>query len=205
MKSFYKKTLILFLLLVGTFINSKKAYASEFNVSGFPEKDIENLKGNDKLIVADSKIVTALKATIPVGDNTTLFCTSDTPDNIVELMTLNAANYEVVPYSYTKIINTTTAWGNKLVKFLTIEVSGEVYVYRDGKVHLYSMWTKATPHQSGWNVSYDFNGLCNTDGSVSIGYSYVYCTKLDVEYKFACSVSIYKMDTKPTVTIEQVY
>lgn len=156
MKSFYKKTLILFLLLVGTFINSKKAYASEFNVSGFLEKNIENLKGNDKLIVADSKIVTALKSKIPLDDNTTLFCTSDTPDNIVKLMTLNAADYEVVPYSYTKIINTTTLWGNKLVKFLTIKVSGEVYIYNDGKVHLYSMWTGATPHQSGWNVSYDF-------------------------------------------------
>ncbi len=45
------------------------------------------------------------------------------------------------------------------------------------------MRTKAIPHQFGWDVSYDFKGLCNTDGSVSI----------------------YKMDTKPTVTIEQIY
>ncbi len=130
MKSFYKKTVIAFslLLLAGTFVNTEKAYASEFNASGFPEKNIENLKGNDTLIVADCKIVTALKSKIPLDNHTTLFCTSDTPDNIVELMTLSASDYEVVPYSYTKIINTTTVWGNKLVKFLTIEVSGEVYI-----------------------------------------------------------------------------
>ncbi len=35
MKSFYKKTVIAFslLLLAGTFVNTEKAYASEFNAS----------------------------------------------------------------------------------------------------------------------------------------------------------------------------
>lgn len=67
-------------------------------------------------------------------------------------MTLNSDDYEVVPYFYTSYVRTTNILG-KIVMFATINVSGEVYIYNDGKVHLFSMRTQATAHQSGWNVS----------------------------------------------------
>lgn len=131
-KFFYKKTLlmVLFLFLAGAFVNEEKAYASELIVSDLVEKSIEELQTGDQFIKADSSITDALAATLSLDNTATLFCTSDTPDNIVELMTSNATEYEVLPYSFTNLFRTTGISGIK-VDFLTIQVSGEVYIYTE--------------------------------------------------------------------------
>ncbi len=205
MIKFFYKTLFtfLFLFLTSALLNEEKAYASELIISDSIENSVESLQTNDQFVKFDSVITEAFAATIPLDDTSALFRTSDTPDNIVELMTLNAAEYEVVPYSYTKLFRMTNTSGAK-VNFVTIKVYGEVYIYPDGKVHLFSMRVSATPHQSGWDVTVDTPTLCNTDGSVSCGDSFVYCTKANTEYMFGCHVSIHKMDSNPEISIEQI-
>ncbi len=203
-KSFYKTLfMFLFLFLTNALLNEEKAYAAEFIVSDSVENSMESLQTNDQFVKFDSAITEALATAIPLDDTSALFCTSDTPDNIIELMTLNAAEYEVVPYSYTNLFRMTDPSGVTIYLFI-IKVSGEVYIYPDGKVHLFSMKVSVTPNQSGWDVTVDTPTLCNTDGSVSYGYSYVYCTKADTKYTFGCSVSIHKLDSKPKVSIEQI-
>lgn len=135
-KSFYKTLfMFLFLFLTSALLNEEKAYAAEFIVSDSVENSMESLQTNDQFVKFDSAITEALATAIPLDDTSALFCTSDTPDNIVE---------------------------------------------------------------------FDTPTLCNTDGSVSYGYSYVYCTKADTKYTFGCSVSIHKLDSKPKVSIEQI-
>lgn len=203
-KSFYKTPFVFLLLfLTSAFVNEEKAYASEFIVSDLVEKSIESLQTGDQFMKAGDTITEALAVAIPLDDMSALFCTSDTPDNIVELMTLNAAEYEIVPYSYTNLFRMTNT-SEVTVYLFTIKVSGEVYIYPDGKVHLFSMRVSVTPHQSGWDVTVDTPTLCNADGSVSYGYSFVYCTKADAKYDFDCHVSIHAMDSKPEVSIKQM-
>lgn len=205
-KTFIKKWSFVFALLfvLGTLGGEEKVYASEYEIVNVPQKRVENIINEEIFFVADGKVIDALKGHMSLDENAALFCTADTPDNVASLMTLSSNDYEVVPYSYTKYVRTTNIFGD-IVMFATINVSGEVYIYSDGKVHLFSMRTKATAHQSGWNVSIKTRDLCNTDGSISIGYSYVYYTKQDVEHEFVCKVFILKDDKKPSVTIGQAY
>ena len=206
MKYLIKKLSILFtfVLLVGALGNEEKVYAADYEVEVLSQNTLEGVT-NQLMMIADRNTVNALNGRISLGEDATLFRTADTPENVAALMTTRSSDYDIVPYSLTKTYKTQSLWGNRLVNFLTIKVSGNVYVYKDGKVHLYSMSTSATPHKEGWNVSYESNGICNTDGSISQGIQYVYCRKLDVEYKFGCWVSIVKFDTYPSVSIDQIY
>lgn len=225
MKTFIKKlSIILTFFILGVLTCKKKAYASDYEVDilsenaftnktitytsdydtdNFPKKTLERVK-SEPLIVADSNIVNALKGQIHLDGNTTLFCTSDTPDNVASLLASRSVNYQVVPYSFSRTFNTINYWGN-LKKFITIQVSGEVFIYEDGKVHLYTMNVSAIPHKTGWHVSYESNGILNTDGAFSQGLHYVYCRMGSDEHKFGCWLSIYKFDTYPSLSIEQIY
>lgn len=206
-KSFIKKLtlFIVFILIIGVSRSTENAYAAEYDIDVLSNKQLSSITNDESLFIADSSITEALKGTINLDENTTVFCTTDAPSNVVSLITSRSSDYRIVPYSYTKLYRTTPVLGNTLVDFLTIKISGEVYIYTDGKVHLFSMTTQATPHQSGWQTSIETQGLLNTDGTLSKGISYVYCTKLDVEYKFLCNVFIQNNDTYPTLSIGQIY
>lgn len=222
MKSFIKKLPILFtfFLIAGIMTRPENVYAADYEVDILSENALANAMvtyeidmmsrnaleriKNDSFVVADRSTFNMLKGQLHLEENTILFCTSDAPENVASLMASRSSDYEVVPYSFTKTYNTKNFWGD-LEKFITIRVSGEVFIYSDGKVHLYSINVSTTPHKTGWNVSYESDGILNTDGSLSMCIYYVYCRKGSDEYMFSCWVTIYKDDTYPSITISQVY
>ncbi len=137
------------------------------------------------------------------SENETLFTTTDAPEDVKGQIKNRASDYTVNTYSYTKVFQTTNFWGFK-EDFISITVSGAVYVYNDGKVHLFSMSLSATVYESGWSISFDSPRIINTDGTFSIGFGQVYCSKLTTLYQFGCSVSIDRWHPYADVDISQI-
>lgn len=191
------------ILSESAFTNEILVYTTDYATDTLSKDALQRLI-SEPIITADSNTVNALKSQIHLDGNTALFCTNDTPENVATLMSSRSSDYKIVPYSLTKTYYTKNFWGIQK-KFLTIKVSGEVFIYKDGKVHLYSVNMSSTSHQTGWTISYETNGILNTDGSLSSCIYYVYCKSSSKEYKFGCWLTIYKYDNYPSISIEQIY
>lgn len=57
-----------------------------------------------------------------------------------------------------------------------LKISGTVYFYENGKVHLYSMSSQVIETASKYSVTIIDNDIINTDGLISIGNTYFYTT-----------------------------
>lgn len=62
------------------------------------------------------------------------------------------------------------------ITLFKLKISGTVYFYEDGKVHLLSMGSQVTETASKYSVTIIDNEIINTDGLISIGNTYFYTT-----------------------------
>ena len=171
----------------------------EYNMEGSYEKifdELSVLSEEEVLTLKQNGLISNTDAT------TSVFKTSYAPDDIVSRIKDRSSDYIVHHYSLTKTFQKTNFWGNK-VNFITIVCSGDSYEYTDGKVHLLSMSVQATMHESGWSLEVEHPTIINTDGSISGGFGYVYCTKADTTYGFGCSVGLTSAHPIPDVSITQ--
>ena len=77
-------------------------------------------------------------------------------------------------------------------------MSGEVYIYEDGKIHLYSMRVETDVHVIG-DTEIEMFDIMNTDGTVSMGKANVILdTLLYGEHGFVCIVYVVNSDMSKT-------
>ena len=205
MKVNLRVLLLVFATCVFVMILSEiSAKASDRNCDN-KEVDIAELMQSKFVQITEEDVVELIKERFDYEseNETSYFVTEDAPADIKNLIDLRSSDYTVRPYSLTTTFQKTNFWGNK-VDFITIVVYGETYIYTDGKVHIFSMGVSATVYESGWSVSIDTPNIVNTDGTISIGISFVYCTRLDAIHGFGCFVSITRGDTRPEVEVTEV-
>jgi len=185
-------------------ISTIPAKASSNNIDK-RQGDISEILQNLNSQITENDFIELIKERFENGNESekTYFLTQDAPENTKDLINLRSSEYTVRPYSLTATFQKKNFWGF-YYDFITIVVSGETYIYTDGKVHIFSMGVSATLYESGWNLSIDTPNIVNTDGSMSIGISFVYCTKLDAFRSFGCFVTINRGETRPEVDVTEV-
>ncbi len=119
-----------------------------------------------------------------------IYLTEDAPDNMMSILNQRSAlnEYDIQTYEFSQTFHTT--WLGATIDLITITVEGEVYLYEDGKVHLYSMTITAQSHVLG-SVDIGNINIVNTDGAWSAGEVMIYLDSLlHGEHSYGCRVVV---------------
>ncbi|MDE6875249.1 MAG: hypothetical protein K2P87_12420 [Lachnospiraceae bacterium] len=135
---------LFFMLLLFAFMRTENVFADEYDSESSPVMDRETSEDEGAIVFSTSENIWTSKEEISPAVS-------------------GRSSYEVVPYSRTFV----TGCGNK-DNVATIQVSGEVYFYDTGQVHLYSMKVSVKPIR-GCTYSISDIDIINTDGSRSSG------------------------------------
>jgi len=119
-----------------------------------------------------------------------IWTTDDAPDNIKSI--INQRNvrslYEVIDYNDSYIAYAEVL--GKTVKLLTINVYGSIYLYEDGKVHIYNIHVNVKEHVSCGSEA-EIDRLLNTDGTFSMAEAHVTTNSLLYGNRyFICTVMV---------------
>ncbi|MBR6642734.1 MAG: hypothetical protein IKL28_03630 [Lachnospiraceae bacterium] len=174
---------MLLMLLVSGYVNEKTVYAGEnsggiFTETELTEEQIVKFMQEDEL--PDTQEVV----------KEYIYLTEDAPDNMMSILnqrsTLNEYSVQIYEESHTfqaKMLGVT-------VDIITITVEVDVYLYEDGKIHLYRMKVSANPHVIG-NADVGVIDIHNTDGSISRGVADVFLDSLLYgEHTYVCEVYV---------------
>ena len=175
-------------MFVSFFVGTKPVYAEE--VSNEVEEEIELTEEQMQQVI---QWVQGEQDTVSqICEKEFIFVTDDAPDNIMSVLNQRSDSNG---YTIRNYVCTYTGYKEVLgvrVDIVTIGVIGEVYVYEDGKVHLYSMRVAAEAKVIG-DVEIDDVEIRNSDGTtVAMGRTYVHLdTLLYGSHDFCCWVWVY--------------
>ncbi len=173
-------------MLMSCYVNEKSVYAEE--LSNEVVKELELTEEQKQQIIR--YITEEGELTSQTSVKEFIYVTEDAPDDIMTILnSRNATNeYRTESYSSNALFQTEVL-GRK-INVITIRVSGEVYIYEDGKIHLYSMRVETDVHVIGTAETEGLD-IMNTDGSISMGKAQVTLdTLLYGEYGFVCMVYV---------------
>lgn len=160
-----KLSTLFFVLLICAFMRTENVLADDCDNESFTLMDEKNSEEGENIVFG-------------AAENTWI-----TKEEISPAV-LRTSSYEIVPYSRTFV----TGCGNK-DNVATIQVSGEVYFYNTGQVHLYSMKISVKPIK-GCTYSVSDIYILNTDGSRSSGSVFVLLEYDNVELSRLITVEL---------------
>ena len=88
----------------------------------------------------------------------------DVPGNGIMLL----SNYETIPFNKTVYLNVVKGDGSRET-LCSVNLSGTMYYYNDGKVHLYTLGSSIYVYENGAVANAQTSQIENTDGSYSKG------------------------------------
>lgn len=78
------------------------------------------------------------------------------------------SNYETIPFNKTIYLNVVKGDGSRET-LCSVNLSGTMYYYNDGKVHLYTLGSSIFVYENGAVANAQTTQIENTDGSYSMG------------------------------------
>lgn len=92
--------------------------------------------------------------------------------------TLATESSKYTPYQYEKEFTCMykETENAESITLFRLKLSGTVYFYEDGKVHLLSLSSRVTETAPKYSVTILDNDIINTDGMISVGNTYFYTT-----------------------------
>ncbi len=97
---------------------------------------------------------------------------------IEEVSTFAAGSHDYSPYQYEKEFTCKyqETENAEPITLFKLKLSGTVYFYEDGKVHLLSLSSQIIETAPKYSVTILDNDIINTDGMISVGNTYFYTT-----------------------------
>lgn len=97
---------------------------------------------------------------------------------IEAVSTLTTKSSDYTPYQYEKEFTCKykETENDEPITLFKLKLSGTVYFYEDGKVHLLSLYSQVTETAPKCSVTILDNEIINTDGMISMGNTYFYTT-----------------------------
>ena len=93
--------------------------------------------------------------------------------NVKETIDVPLLRNSYKPYTFSRTVNVKTMYNGKEYLLFKHEIHGTVYLYEDGKVHLYSVGSSMSDVHIMYTAEVISNTIANSDGSYSMGCSEV--------------------------------
>jgi hypothetical protein len=114
--------------------------------------------------------------------------------------------YSYTIYPFSRTVNIKTVYDGNEITLFKHSLYGQMWLYEDGKVHLYSLGSSVSDVHANFSAYIDSRGIINTDGSSSMGYSDVVtsssiythpCFVFSVTFVHGSNIPIYQTDEYP--------
>ena len=148
--------------------------------------------------VAEASTVSENEVWVEEGE--TIF--TELPEGVFEGREVEARNSDYSAYSFQKRFTIVCHGANGgLISLCTVKTTGIVYFYTNGLVHLYTFNSSVEDSIDGYIVSVERLNLVNTDGSYSIGETYIMSSSLIYPYGVYRYSVYFLQDSTQTYTL----